>query len=230
MKNLILLFALPLIFASALQAQITKEQADEIVKYRMVNETQPFTVFAKENLQTEGITILTSSGEEIELDYSCWVYYVKNFSSKNNNSYLIVKEHSGNLLEVNVWDTVVPNGLNEWRTIRVPCTGITHTECGQGSGKSVENIEFTYVEGKLFIKHVNAEYNCAFEIIDIFVSCFEKTIEIHEFPIPHDGVNCKCRVDVDFSAGKFESGTYTLVIYYLGVFEIHRQTITLSNS
>ena len=103
------------VWATLLSAQITQEQADAIIQARMSNEMNPYTVFAKENLQYEGIVILTFTGENLELDYSCWVYFVRTYAEKSNNIYLIVKESNGNLLEINVTNDEIPNDLVTWR-------------------------------------------------------------------------------------------------------------------
>ena len=113
-KNLILML-LFFVWATLLSAQITQEQADAIIQARMSNEMNPYTVFAKENLQYEGIVILTFTGENLELDYSCWVYFVRTDSENSNNIYLIVKESNGNLLEINVTNDEIPNDLVTWR-------------------------------------------------------------------------------------------------------------------
>ena len=71
MRKILLLIVVPFVFLSALPAQITQKEADEIVLERLSQATQLFTVYAKENIQTEGITITASEGEVIELGYAC---------------------------------------------------------------------------------------------------------------------------------------------------------------
>ena len=115
MKKLLLLIFLSLIYSFSLSAQITQEQADEIVKERMQSELKFFTLHAKEEVQT-GFEIITSIGETLELNYPCWVYYV-NYADETNGKYLIVKESNGNLLEVNTKNDEEPDGLEDWRII-----------------------------------------------------------------------------------------------------------------
>jgi len=123
MKKTILLIFLPLIPLFSLSAQITQAEADSIVKNRTSNETSDFTIFAKEDVQT-GFEITTSTGEILELDYPCRVYYV-NFIDKTNSKYLIVKENNGNLLEIITKNDTVPNDLEEWRLVSPALYGTT---------------------------------------------------------------------------------------------------------
>ena len=115
MKKLLLLIFLPLIYSFSLSAQITQEQADEIVKERMQSELKFFTLHAKEEVQT-GFEIITSIGETLELNYPCWVYYA-NYPEETFGKYLIVKTDNGNLLEVNTKNDEKPDGLEDWRII-----------------------------------------------------------------------------------------------------------------
>ena len=114
MKKILLLVVLPFIFLSALSAQITQEQADEIVINHINQEKLPYIIYAKEGLQ-ESMIISTSAGEELELDYLCWVYYINYIDDTCH--YLIVNENNGNLLEIKAKSRVKPSGLTEWRTL-----------------------------------------------------------------------------------------------------------------
>ena len=115
MKKILLLIVAPFVFLSALPAQITQKEADEIVLERLSQTTQLFTVYAKENIQTEGITITASEGEVIELGYACWIYYI-NYTN-NAKQYIAVKESDGNLLEVYSKEVVEPEDLKQWRVV-----------------------------------------------------------------------------------------------------------------
>ena len=64
---------------------------------------------------------MTSAGEEIELDYSCWVYYIR-YAEAASGSYLIVKASNGNLLEVNVKNDAGPDDLPQWSEITAKCS------------------------------------------------------------------------------------------------------------
>ncbi|MCL1943077.1 MAG: hypothetical protein FWF54_05960, partial [Candidatus Azobacteroides sp.] len=114
--KIILLIIAPFAFLSALSAQITRNEADEIVSERMSREVQPYTVYAGENVQTEGVTVTTSGGETLELDYPCRVYYIR-YTDTASGRYLIVKESDGNLLEINAKDDAWPSDLAEWKIL-----------------------------------------------------------------------------------------------------------------
>ena len=107
---------MPFVFLTALSAQVTQEDADEIVREHMSQETKPHNIYAKEGLQNE--MLITSSAEELlELDYFCWVYYIS--YGINTGFYLIVNESNGNLLKVNAKNGAEPNCWSEWMTIKI---------------------------------------------------------------------------------------------------------------
>ena len=99
MKKIFIFIAASLVFLSV-RAQITQSASDSIVLERMSQETRQNTIHAKGNVQTN-YSITTSQGEELELDYPCWIYYINYLEEVNNTGhYLVVKESNGNLLEV----------------------------------------------------------------------------------------------------------------------------------
>ena len=116
MKNIILIIVAPFVFLTALTAQITQQQADSIVMEHLSSETRDYSLYTKEGIQM-GITITTSAGEALELDYSCWTYY----ANINFGCYLIVKESNGNLLEINPKSSAKPDDLAEWRILPYEC-------------------------------------------------------------------------------------------------------------
>jgi len=116
MKKLFLILSFPLAFIFSLSAQITQTEADLIVMERLSDETKDFIIYAQDSVPTEGYTITTSLEEMLELDYSCWVYYV-NYPDEPNGKYLIVKESNGSLLEVNTNNDEGPEDLEEWRDL-----------------------------------------------------------------------------------------------------------------
>jgi len=61
MKKILLSLVVPLVFITTLSAQISQEQADQIIVERLSNEAGDFTIYAKEDMQTE-FEITTSNG------------------------------------------------------------------------------------------------------------------------------------------------------------------------
>ena len=139
--------ALPFAFFSALMAQITQEASDVIVSERLWQETQPYAVYAKEGLQT-GMTIATAAGEMLELDYPCWVYYVRYPASYSANCclsrYLIVNENNGNLLEVKARNDTEPGNLAEWREVE-QASPLASTSWASIDHLPMGNLEFSRV-------------------------------------------------------------------------------------
>ena len=121
MKKAILLFSMPFLFFMTLPAQVTSAEADSIVIERMSGEIKPYTIYAYYSkwayyLPPES-KIITATGDTIELDYPCWVYYV-DFANETTAKYLFVKESSGNILELNVINEEVPAYLRwRWRIV-----------------------------------------------------------------------------------------------------------------
>ena len=134
MKKIFLLIVVLFAFLSAFSVSpplITQERADEIVLQRMQEDSFYF-IYAKDGLQQQ-MTITTSAGEELELNYPCWVYYARRSIITcwgmycYLGRYLIVNESTGNLLEVNKNMDIGPSDLAEWRKL----TEIATTSCAE---------------------------------------------------------------------------------------------------
>ena len=147
-KRVLLLIIAPFVFLSAFAAPITQKEADEIVLERMSQEMQPYTIYAKADVQTK-MAITATNGKTLELDYACWVYYI---SYTDAGRYLIIKEDNGNLLEINAKNNVEPDDLAEWRVFK---TIITPVLIAQGTFDIGNN---SLVKQNLVIK-TQAEFN-----------------------------------------------------------------------
>jgi len=119
MRRLIL-FLVFISSATGLFAQVTQSEADSIVLQRLSTDTRQHTILAKRDLQN-GLSITTALGEILELDYSCWAYYVGYIEGTDSkaNRYLIVKENSGSLLEVKTTNDIMPDSLVKWREVKL---------------------------------------------------------------------------------------------------------------
>ena len=100
MKKLLITTAAIFVFLSASFGQIARDASDSIVLERMNTESRPHTVYAK----MDTTAIATRAGELLELDYPCWIYYIHYDDQAEYvlaaRRYLVVKESSGNVLEV----------------------------------------------------------------------------------------------------------------------------------
>ena len=119
MKKILLIIIAPLIFLSALSAQITRKEADRIVIERMSREKPPYVVYEtgsdlydywpgcrlREPPLPKTNTIICVR-DTLKLDYPCWVYFVRYSNRVGDQSapgrYLIVNGNNGSLLEINV--------------------------------------------------------------------------------------------------------------------------------
>ncbi|MCL2130868.1 MAG: hypothetical protein FWH36_00205, partial [Lentimicrobiaceae bacterium] len=102
-------------------AQVTQSEADSIVLERLSTDSRPHSVFAKDNLQADTANISTALGELLELDYPCWIYYVRYDEQADTipakRRYFVVKESSGRVLMVNTHNNVSPPDLETWRKV-----------------------------------------------------------------------------------------------------------------
>ena len=165
-------FTLSILFfatcALSLSAQVTQSQADSIALHRMSSDTRAYTLYANAILQQEGYTITTSLGEVFELDYPCWVYYV-HYTEETTHKYLVVKNNTGNLLEMNVRNDEGPEDLNWWWILfptPPPCHCIMDTlrgkwrwvqTTGQVQGGSIDNAFGSVI--KIFSQNTDGSIN-----------------------------------------------------------------------
>ena len=116
MKKIILFVTAFFAFLS-MKAQITQLESDSLVLQRMSQETRQHAILAQKGVQPK-FTITTATGEILELNYPCWVYYISYIEQTNNNHYLILRDSSGNVLKVNTKNDLIPDDLVEWRTVK----------------------------------------------------------------------------------------------------------------
>jgi len=133
MKKITLSILALIACTASLFAQITREQADEIViNYLKSEQTQPYVLYVNANTPSEeGFVITTSNGETIKAKYACWVYC--EFPTITLPGpipmgtppfrYLFIKKDSGSLLEI-ITNNNLGYDLSSWTEIKVP-TGIT---------------------------------------------------------------------------------------------------------
>ena len=74
-SSLILIFS---VWAMSLSAQITREQADTIMREHLQNGMlQHCSLYVNINVPSEkGIIITTSNDEVVKAKYACWTYYL----------------------------------------------------------------------------------------------------------------------------------------------------------
>ena len=167
MKKLFLLPIASLVYMTTLSAQISQEQADGIVIERLSNETKPYCVYAKEDVQTN-FEVTTATDETLELSYPAWVYYVS-YSGETSGKYLIVKENNGNLLEINTKNDEGPDDLENWRIVvedEYPIEIPFEEYSLEGTFCKWINLNYPLEDGELII------INSAEELIN-YVSCTE---------------------------------------------------------
>jgi hypothetical protein len=75
MRKILILFLAFVALATSLSAQITRKQADSIVKEYLQNEMITYSsLYVYVNLPNEeGIEITTSNEETFKVKYACWV-------------------------------------------------------------------------------------------------------------------------------------------------------------
>ena len=116
MKKILFSLVMPFVVFTALLADtVSQEEADMIVLESLSQETQSYNVYSKEGVQKE-MVITSSVGELLELNYFCWVYFIR-YMDTDRGHYLIVKESNGKLLEVDAKSGAEPEDLAAWRDV-----------------------------------------------------------------------------------------------------------------
>jgi len=116
MKKKVIFLVATLAFSTVSWSQITQKDADSIILERMSTEVREHAIYAK----MDSLPITTNAGELLTLDYPCWIYYI-HYEDQANDSlaprrYLVVKESSGNVLEVRTKNDAKPD-LIGWRKV-----------------------------------------------------------------------------------------------------------------
>jgi hypothetical protein len=121
MKKFTISMLILLAWTTSLPAQITREQADEIVSQYIKNEvTPPYLLYVNVKTPSEESIAVTTFQEEIfRTKYACWAYYLNEnpeLAEPARHRYLFVKENDGNLLEVITNNDMVPD-LTQWTEV-----------------------------------------------------------------------------------------------------------------
>jgi len=123
MKKMFLLMLALIACATSLSAQITQEQADEIVLEYIQNEVaQPYFLYVNVKAPNpSGIALTTHNEESVKVKYACWAYYLNEnpaLSEPCQHRYLFVKADDGNLLEIITSNDLAPdNLLTQWTLV-----------------------------------------------------------------------------------------------------------------
>ena len=139
-------------WATTLPAQITRDDADSLVKAYLQSENVVYNrLYVNLNAPNEaGIVITTSQQEVVKASYACWTYYL-NENERSQCRYLFVKEDNGNLLEVIASNDLGQSDLTQWETL--DNVGIVETGCAL----SLPQIYPNPTTGKLTISLPNSE-------------------------------------------------------------------------
>ena len=131
----IFLFLISILFLSISFAQITREQADEIIHKYIVDEdlrTDCLLLYTTEQLpNAEGVSTITNSkNETFGVEYPCWVYHINEWMDVNGPSfrrYLFVNKMTGNILEVKTRKDFGPSdpSLENWQLIYPETSGLS---------------------------------------------------------------------------------------------------------
>jgi hypothetical protein len=106
------------------------------------------------------------------------------------------------------------------------CENIIVSDCkrelkSNGDDENESTVQVTYNGKYLYIVHKDIRINCVAAGVNTIVSVDGNTIEINlkEFFLSNLAVACLCPVDISYSVGEFEKGTYLLII------KLHNQQI-----
>ena len=128
------LFLISILFSSISFAQITREQANEIILEYIIDEelrTDYLLLYTIDNLSNaEEITTITNyNNETFSVGYPCWAYYINEWYDVNGpyfRRYLFVNKADGNILEIKTRKDFGPSNpsLENWQLIYSAISGL----------------------------------------------------------------------------------------------------------
>ena len=132
-------------FSITLSAQITKPEADEIVKTHLdAILEQPYTLFYNTNSPTsDDIVITTTLNETVKIKYASYAYFVRQPATEESETprcrYLFVKTDVGNLLELITANDLGPSDMGPWQSLgivegRQSAIELYRSETGKNAG------------------------------------------------------------------------------------------------
>jgi len=134
-KQLLFSFLIIISCSSISFAQITREQADEIVYKYITDEalrTDCLLLYTTDYLpNAEGISTITNSkNETFGVEYPCWVYYINEWMDINGpyfRRYLFINKTTGNILEVKTRNDFGPSdpSFENWQLIYPASSGLS---------------------------------------------------------------------------------------------------------
>jgi hypothetical protein len=185
MRKIVFSISVLVALATTLPAQVTREQADIIVREYLQNEMIEYELlYIHVNTPSEeGITITTSNEETFTAKYACWAYSLDEKESAKRR-YLFVKRDDGNLLEVIANNDITPRDLNQWVPVE-ETTGLAERD-----GNNIKLLYPNPTTGKLTINYGQSKIENV-EIFDV-IGRMQKattnkqngeiTIDIFHFP------------------------------------------------
>ena len=109
--------------------------------------------------------------------------------------------------------------------------GISHSDCKDGSMPPDkkeetwdEDIAFSYEDSVLTVTHVNVEFNCCMDHVDVTMEIQDFEITLYEVEVTPDPCWCICPFDVETEIANLPPGTYTVDIYANGEYAIGGET------
>jgi hypothetical protein len=114
-----------LAWTTSLYAQITREQADEIVREHVQREvTEPdVLLYINNSTPSNGVIVITTHrGESMKIKYPCWIYFLNEYHDVNGPAqrrYFFVKNDNGNLMEVITSHDFGPDDSYTWSAVEL---------------------------------------------------------------------------------------------------------------
>ncbi len=172
MKARIIFIALLALVSNSF-AQVTKEQADEIILQYIIDEEMRTDVLLLETTSmlpnAEGISTITThlfgNYETFSIEYPCWVYHIYEWADVNccrPHRYLFVNKVTGNILEVKTKGSPYNPNPENWQLVSSAISGLPDidSEFGVFYFPNPVNDFFTISDPKQTVSRV--------EIFDVF--------------------------------------------------------------
>ena len=121
-KKKLIIFLTFFIFCTVpMTAQISQEEANEIVQAHLLNEQLDFKFYFNTNSPNDkALEIKTTQQESVKIKYACFAYFLKETDDASEPAqcrYLFVKTDSGNLLEIITTNDLGPEDITHWVTL-----------------------------------------------------------------------------------------------------------------
>lgn len=106
---------------------------------------------------------------------------------------------------------------------------VENTECKDGAGGAKEDdwpqsLEFSYESGILSVTHINGQFNCCIDYIEVTLTVQNNVIDLYEQEVAAAPCWCICPFDVTTRIANLAPGVYAVNAYANGTLAVSGET------